>query len=319
MTERDFKKLIPTLLHAFERGENVMEIAGGLLGEEVNSSEVIDFAYDLQAGSYTKLALANPATVEERAGLRESVIRPLIANIDEPTICEAGSGESTTLVALANRLADLGVCFFGFDTSFSRVHFGRTWGLTNLKNGIRTSVAVAEMGSIPLADDSIDLVYTNSALEPNRGRESELISELVRVSRKWIVLFEPIYETADLDMKLWMDRHKYVRNLVETTEQFASVTDWGLLEESHLIPRPRSYIVAKKRDAPQEGLSRSIASKWVDPVFKEQLFPVSGGLVNKKFGISYPVLEGIPILKNKYGIYSQALKILYSSENPHLS
>ena len=246
MVDSDLYQLIPRLLHSFERGENVMEVAGRLLGQDVNSPEVIDFAYDLQAGSYTKLALANPSIFEERADLRSSLIRPLLEDVERPSICEAGSGESTTLVALANRLSNLGGRFFGFDTIFSRVHCGRKWGREKFEDEISASLAVAEMGSIPLADNSMDLIYTNSALEPNRGRESELISELVRVSRDWIVLFEPIYETADPEMQLWMDRHKYIRDLVETTKQFASVIDWGVLEESHLIPRPRSYIIAKK-------------------------------------------------------------------------
>lgn len=305
MTFENLSLLIPALREKFGNGENVMEAAANLLSENSNIPEVIDFAYDLQAGSYTKLALANPQTVLERAVLRESVVRKLVERIDKPHVLEAGSGESTTLVALANLLVDLNCQFKGFDTSFSRVKFGKEWCQSNLNQHISVDHVVADMGKIPLVDNAMDLVYTNSALEPNGGRESELISELVRVSRQWIVLFEPIYENSNSEMQAWMDRHKYVRNLVDTVSQFAAIREVGILEESHLIPNPRGFIVAEKVNQVSRGLSGP--TEWVDPIFRQDLSAFSGGPVNKNVGLSYPVLEGTPILKKQYAIFSNAI------------
>ncbi len=309
VTNKDFHSIQPLLRELFERGENVMEAAAKILGEDANRSELIDFAYDLQAGSYTALAIQNPQVVEERAKLREDVIRPILSSgyfSDRPVVCEAGSGESTTLVALAHKIRDLRPSFLGFDISYSRVHVGRRWGEENLETTELPQLAVADIGTIPLQDNSVDLVYTNSALEPNLGREDELISELVRVSRKWIVLFEPIYELANPEMQAWMSRHKYVRDLASTTSKYADVLDYGLLAEAHLISRPRGFIVAKKIKAENESLPAPTAS-WVCPISKHQLTEVAGALVNKTLGVAYPVVDGIPILKKQFTIFAKAL------------
>lgn len=308
MSSSDLRDLIPDLLAVFSRGENVMEAAAEAMGASVNRAEVIDFAYDLQAGSYTAAAAADPKLVQDRAALRANIILPLLeGGSSRPTILDAGSGESTILVALAQELAKLDPRFYGIDLSFSRVQIGRKWASDNLPLRPGPELAVADMASIPLATNSVDLVYTNSALEPNSGREDELISELVRVSRDWIVLFEPIYELADPVMRAWMERHKFVRNLISITSKHASVLHSGLLDEGHLNPRPRGFIVARKKES-SSSVTVGDQPTWRDPVSGELLVPVVGGLFNPSLGIAYPVLDEIPILKRQFAIFAQALR-----------
>lgn len=308
MSPKDIYSLIPDLLDVFARGDNVMEAAAEAMGVSVNRPQVIDFAYDLQAGSYTALAIANPELVKERASLRANLILPLLEGLSSrPTILEAGSGESTTLIALKKNLAVVNPMFYGIDLSFSRVRVGREWAARNFPLDQGPELAVADMGSIPLATNSVDLVYTNSALEPNFGREDELIAELVRVSRGWIVLFEPLYELAGPDMKAWMERHKYVRNLASTVQNYADVLHYGLLDEGHLILRPRGFIVAQKSKNSSSG-PIGAKPRWTDPVSEGPLVEVPGGLLNQSLGIAYPLLDQIPILKRQFGIFAQALR-----------
>ena len=49
------------------------------------------------------------------------------------------------------------------------------------------------MEQIGLKSNSVDIIYTNHSLEPNGGREEVILKELLRVTNKYLILFEPIY------------------------------------------------------------------------------------------------------------------------------
>ncbi|CAM5272174.1 Methyltransferase domain-containing protein OS=Lysinibacillus sphaericus OX=1421 GN=LS41612_21290 PE=4 SV=1 [Lysinibacillus sphaericus] len=66
---------------------------------------------------------------------------------------------------------------------------------------------------MPLANNSIDLVYTVHALEPNGGKELEALKELYRVASKYVVLVEPYYEGANSEAKERMDRLGYIKGI----------------------------------------------------------------------------------------------------------
>ena len=42
----------------------------------------------------------------------------------------------------------------------------------------------SDLDRIPLASESVDVVLTIHAVEPNHGREEPILSELLRVARK---------------------------------------------------------------------------------------------------------------------------------------
>ena len=68
-----------------------------------------------------------------------------------------------------------------------------------------------DLDRIPLASDSVDVVLTIHAVEPNQGREEAILSELLRVARKHLVMIEPSYELASAEARERMDRLGYVR------------------------------------------------------------------------------------------------------------
>lgn len=80
-----------------------------------------------------------------------------------------------------------------------------------------------------------------------------------------------------------------------------------MLEEAHIVPNPRGFIIAEKSSEILKGVESSSRRSWVDPMFKQQLHAVEGGVVNKSMGITYPLLQGVPILKKQFGIFSNAL------------
>ena len=48
----------------------------------------------------------------------------------------------------------------------------------------------ADMKNIPLPDNSIDIVFFCHALEPNHGNEKQIIKELFRITRRYVILIE---------------------------------------------------------------------------------------------------------------------------------
>src|SRR5437763_14892597 len=81
----------------------------------------------------------------------------------------------------------------------------------------------AELSSIPLPSSSVDVVTTSHALEPNGGREREIIAELVRIARRKLVLFEPCYEMASPEAKARMESLGYIRGLTKLADRVTSL------------------------------------------------------------------------------------------------
>jgi hypothetical protein len=119
-------------------------------------------------------------------------------------------------------------------------------------------VFVGDLFRIPLADNSIDVIYTSHSLEPNVGREALAINELLRVARKVVVLVEPLYELAPENAKKRMAEHGYVRGLKTTAEKLgANVVEYGLLDICSNPLNPSGVVLIVKPNPPQERARKS--------------------------------------------------------------
>lgn len=227
-------ELIADVRAYYANGRNAAKRVRELKQSAENEAFGILPAYDLQAGSYVANARHNPTNHSRWCDQAAECLAPYA--LPQMTILEVGCGECTTLQGVMNRLSHSQPTAYGFDISWSRVAVGRDYLSEHRQSA---HLFVAELAHIPLADASIDVVYSCHSLEPNGGRELELLSECLRVARKAVVLIEPIAELGDDTQRARMREHGYITGLREAAEKLrCSVLDYKLLPFSTnpLIP-----------------------------------------------------------------------------------
>ena len=281
-TPRELKEL-------FERGVNISEYLRERAGVEDNTSEIIDAAYDLQSGMYVRRAATDPELMAFKRKWGAAIAR-LLLDLGQPhTLLEAGVGEATTLSAVLRELPPLRS--FGFDLSWSRVAIARQW---LQEQGVRdVGLCTGDLLHLPFADNSIDVVFTSHAIEPNRGREVPILRELHRVARKYVVLLEPAYELASDEIRARMDRHGYCRGLKEAALGLGcEVVEHRLFPLAMPPTNPTALTLIRKHTT-----EPAPANPLACPRYKTPLQAIGGALYSPEALAVYPVLGGIPCLR----------------------
>ena len=289
------------LREAYERQENIMALLRQRDGEDCNTERIIELSYDLQSGNYIR-QLDNIEYYARK--LRYTAC--LAGIIDElggvNSLLDAGMGEGTTLWGLLSQIKDRPRHVHGFDLCWSRVAVGQAWLRQKLPEA-QVEVCVASLSEVPYADNSFEMVYTAHALEPNRGRERELLSELMRVTAKWLLLLEPAYEFASDVAKQRMDSLGYCRGLAETAASLGlEVVRHGLFEGNWNENNPTALILLHKtggalRDQPER----------VCPAFHTSLEWLGDCYFSERSMRAYPLIGGIPCLRSGQGIIASQL------------
>ena len=96
---------------------------------------------------------------------------------------------------------------------------------------------------IPLPDNSIDVVITCHAIEPNRKNMKNIIKELYRVSNMGLCLMEPHYEIGNVQQKKRMDYFKYVKGIPKFLKK--EKYDYKIVKKKfHINPNNPSSMVS---------------------------------------------------------------------------
>lgn len=297
-TPRQLKEL-------YEQGKNISAFMRKETTTQHNTTEIIEASYDLQAGSYIA-AMNDEAMRKHKEEYVQEITRTILSLCKPSSILEAGVGEATTLAGVLARLEG-NVNSYGFDLSWSRVAYAKNW---LRKQGIKkTILCTGNLLQIPLADASVDVVYTSHSIEPNGGHEEPILRELYRVSRKFLILLEPGYEFASDEGKQRMNSHGYCKDLekISGLQLGYDVVEHRLFSFTANPLNPTALTIIRKNNE-TELPSYVLAC----PKFRTPLEKAGGMLFSPEALVVYPIVGGIPCLRTENGIFASKYREIIS-------
>lgn len=284
--------LLKEIKELYESGQNIMAFLREKYGSQINTSEIIQASYDLQAGAYRKRYYENPERKDYYCELLAQRIEKL-GKID--SLLMVGCGEAITLSLLLNNLKNIPGNIYAIDISISRLLYAKIF---SQEQGVtQIHFVVADLFELPFPDDSFDLVLTNHSLEPNGGREQEALKELCRVSAKYVLINEPWYEYADDEGKNRMNRLGYVKYLDKYVNNLGfSITYSEKSEFSMNDQNPTGSLLVEKKIKNKQKIYYCCPSNNTKLTRKNNL------LISDESFVMYPVVQQIPLLHKNNAI-----------------
>lgn len=289
ITPRELKKL-------YAQGQNISLLLRKELSTKLNTQEIIEISYDIQTGSYIE-AMNNEDMAKHKREYTAEIAKVILSLCKPASILEAGVGEAITLSGVLKNLGNV-VSSYGFDLSWSRVAYAKNW--LNAHGIVDTVLCSGDLFNIPFLDNSIDVVYTSNSIEPNGGNEAQILRELYRVTRKYLILLEPGYELSSKEAKQRMDSHGYCKNLKGISKSLGyDVLKHELFPFTFNPLNPTALtIISKQSDT--ELLSDVLAC----PKFKTPVKKINDSLYSPEALVVYPIVGGIPCLRIENGIFA---------------
>lgn len=275
---------------------------------DFNTPEIIEIAYDIQSGEYQKKW--NKEELKDFYNRFTKEIADIILRTCTPTsILEAGIGEATTFVKVLKHLNIKNIEAFGFDISWSRTFFAKK--LVEKENLRNINLCTGNLFDIPFLSDSIDLVYTFHSIEPNGGFEKEIIKELYRVTKNYLILFEPDYDETTEDNKKRMESLGYIKGLKSVINELNyEIVFNGKFKNSLNEKNPTTVFIIKKNEI-ETNSSSYRKDFFACPISKSEL--IKDEKENTYFSteslVVYPVVKGIPCLRKENAILASKYEI----------
>lgn len=287
-------KLIKEIEQIYKNNGNILENMKKINNAKYNTEEGIMISYDFQSGTYIE-------NYKQDRKAAEVVWNDILNYLqkycsDKYSILECGVGEATTFSYILKNLKVKPYKAFGFDISWSRIKMGTEFLKENFLED-KADLFVANMFDIPFKDESVDVVYTVHAMEPNGGGEEKLLRELYRVTKKYLVLFEPIYELASNEQRERMEHHGYIKNLYEICEKLNyNIIEYKMLEHFGNNLNRTGVIVIEK------NIDNCIECEFCDPISKQSLIKGASSYYCPDSFFAYPIVEGITCLNKSNAI-----------------
>jgi uncharacterized protein YbaR (Trm112 family) len=268
----------------------------------LSQTKIIQISYDLQTGSYeeaydSEMKYTSKESAEsyhKKAVILKNKVLEIINNRKTCKILECGMGEGNMIRHLYDILDDDAkdrLVIYGFDISFSRIKIVRKY----IPN---SNLFVGDLNNIPLSDNSFDIVFTHSAIEPNKDKETQILKELYKKTSNYLILFEPTYEEASDEVKKRFLKHNYVMGLKKKIEDSFNLVDYGKIYSDNTYCQYK-YIIKK------DETINNIPS-YICPLFGSKLSPETYSnmpfMKSKLVNLYYPVVDNIPILLGENSI-----------------
>jgi ubiquinone/menaquinone biosynthesis C-methylase UbiE/uncharacterized protein YbaR (Trm112 family) len=285
MITNNYFKYIPDARKVYEKGENIIHFLKGKQEIATNPIDTIQISYDLQSGSYVEYANRNKDYIE---AFTEQIAQ-ILNQFEFASILEAGVGEATTFVNVLKKLSKKPSIAKGFDLSLSRLFYAQAYASSLQVEDVEFFVANIE--KIPVLDCSYDLVYTCHALEPNGGREKELLTELFRITNRYLVLFEPSYRDNSQLGQARMDKLGYIKDIDKHAQELGyKVIKHELCIITSNPLNPTAVTIIEKIPI---NINKPI---YVCPNSGLPLQMINNYYYNKDAGLLYTIVKNIPVL-----------------------
>ena len=282
----------------YQKGENVTQYLRTKFGSEDNTSQIIEIAYDLQAGSYIDYVKSNSDKAERYATELSEILTEHLESGD--SILDVGTGEITTLTLVLNEVGIELSDILALDISWSRLSVGMNFHRENRKIKLPLKPFVADIKEIPLHEKCVDVVTSSHALEPNGKNLETLFRELFRVTKKKLVLFEPSYELNSEEGKVRMDRLGYIKDI----EGMVSKLGGKVLDVIPIqnIGNPLNPTACYIIEPPIQSVKHLDAVTFCVPGTNFKLEADGQYLFSKDTGLVFPILDEIAVLKTTSAI-----------------
>lgn len=279
----------------YKDGVNISRYLREKYSLEYNDDRIIELTYDLQSGSYVEAQNDDEKRVLKKSYTNEmaSIIERYCPN--PYSILKGGTGECITLLGLLQGLKDAVQYVHGFDMCWSRIAYGRRYLAKNSVDNVK--LCTGKLTSPPYAEDAFQVVVTSHSMEPNGGREKEILEALHRVTGDWLILFEPSFEHADDEGKDRMRKLGYVKDIPKHAMDLGyEVVDHFPLKNVLNSKNPTSVTVIKK------GAGFSRQPDYACPITHKPVVHTNDGLFSESGMCIYPIISGVPCLKSENGI-----------------
>ena len=250
--------------------------------------EIIKHSYDLQAGSYIKFFLKNKDLEKNYCNEIANIIKKNFGKFE--SFLDCGCGEMTISYSLIERLSFIKK-FLLFDISLNRMIMGKNFLKKYLKKNKfkKTNFFCSSLDSIPLNDNSINLVFTNHAIEPNKNNAKNIIKELYRITNYGLILNEPDYTSASKEQKKRMIKNNYVKDIPKILKQLKIQYKTVKIKNSiSALNKTTSFIIFKKK-------RKKNKIEFIDPFYKKNINYKKNFYFSYILKQVYFIFKGIPI------------------------
>ncbi len=225
----------------------------------------------------------------------DDIMRPL--GLNDLSLLDVGAGELTTLTQIAKGLTEA-KSVSALELSWSRIAVGRRFAQSQGLEPVQLVVGTAT--HLPFADNSFDIVFTSHCIEQANLDKWQILFELHRVARLYVVMLEPSWELGDKYQKRRIDAKGYLRGLdVVIYKMGYNLIRHELLPYSNSPDNRTAVYVIKKDSSTNKTNDLQVLAC---PCCKTATIKHGDFEFCMPCGRVYPIISGIPCMHPTNGV-----------------